>query len=541
MPAVVFGRYQLLERLAVGGMAELFLARAQGEGGFEKVCVVKRVLPHLATDGSFVSMFLDEARLAARLEHPGITQIFDLGKIGEDYYLAMEYLPGEDAAAVLSKIVETKTSLPVPLVARLVADAAEALHYAHEHGVVHRDVSPANLFVTYRGQVKVLDFGIAHAAGRLGRTEPGQVKGKAAYMSPEQAKGLPLDRRTDVWALGVCLHELLAGQRLFTGTSAIEVAKQVCELPVPTVESRRDGLPPGLAKVVSQALERPLVKRFQTAEALRQALLPYASEVSTAGLAEAMRGLFGTARAEERLARSRPQPVRTTLPATESLRAPGPAPTHERPTWPWAAAAALLVSGLGASWWLLPSPPPPSPPAPVVLAPGPPEPPLLLDAAVALVEPAPPPTPVTSAPPPVEKRTPTPGLLSVTANANVSVSLDGRRLGDAPLSRVSVTPGRHQLVVSNAALGLSRTTTIEVRPAKETAERFRFETGELNVNVEPWAEVWIDGTKVGVTPLAGHRLLEGRHRVRLVSPKGEKTVSVTVAPGQSIAVRERLP
>ncbi|MBX7102332.1 MAG: serine/threonine protein kinase, partial [Myxococcaceae bacterium] len=349
MPAVAFGRYQLLERLAVGGMAELFLARAQGDGGFSKTCVVKRVLPHLAADAGFVSMFLDEARLAARLDHPGIAQIFDLGKVGTDYYLAMEYLAGEDAAAILAKLEDRQRQLPVPLAVQIVALAADALHFAHEHRgddgrplqVVHRDVSPGNLFVTYRGQVKVLDFGIAHGAGRLGRTEPGQVKGKTAYMSPEQSLAQPVDRRTDVWALGVCLYELLTARRLFTGRTAVETALQVVQDPIPSLRAARPEVPEALEQVVMQALERDVQQRWPTAQAFAEALRPFLPGPADRTLSDELRSLFGESRAQLQLGKASALPqsrgpgtealgkAPRVVDATEALRSRDPAPATD--------------------------------------------------------------------------------------------------------------------------------------------------------------------------------------------------------------------
>jgi serine/threonine protein kinase len=277
---VAFGRYVLLEQLALGGMAEIFLAKAVGEAGFEKAFVVKRVLPHLTLAHGFVEMFLDEARIAAQLNHPGIVQIFDLGKQDGDYYFAMEYLAGEDVSAVVRRCEELGRRIPVDVAVKIAAAAAEALHYAHRYhtpdgrplGIVHRDISPSNLFVTYHGTVKVLDFGIARAEQRLQQTRAGHIKGKAAYMAPEQARGEQVDARADVWALGVCLHEMLTGRRLFLRDSSGDTLLAVREGPIPRPRELRPEIPVELDALIMQALERDVSRRCPSADVLRTGL-----------------------------------------------------------------------------------------------------------------------------------------------------------------------------------------------------------------------------------------------------------------------------
>ncbi len=315
MPApLLFGRYLLLDRLAVGGMAELFLAKATGDGGFEKVCVIKRVLPHLAADDSFVKMFLDEARIAARLEHPGIVQIFDLGKQDDDYYLAMEYLPGEDAASIFERAQTQQRPVPVDVACAIIAAAADALHYAHQMrgtdgkplGIVHRDVSPANLFVTYRGQVKLLDFGIARAEERLRQTLAGEIKGKAGYMGPEQSRGLPVDRRADVWSLGVCLFELLAGRRLFAGSAPAQTVIKLLRGDLPSLRALRPEISAALEVVVQRSLAVHPRDRYQTALDLAHAVRDASG--GTPQLDVYLTSLFGPDRAQAKLARATLQP-----------------------------------------------------------------------------------------------------------------------------------------------------------------------------------------------------------------------------------------
>jgi len=308
MPAPIrFGRYLLLERLAVGGMAEIFLAKATGDGGFERLCVIKRVLPHLGRDPEFIRMFLDEARLAAQLHHPGIVQIHELGRVGDDYFIAMEYLAGEDLAAVIQQSRRTQRPVPVEVAVQMIAAAAGALHSAHEHRdprgiplrIVHRDVSPSNLFVTFHGAVKVLDFGVARAEGRLAATDTGGTKGKLSYMSPEQALGREVDRRTDVWALGLCLRELLTGERLFSGGGAtLDRLRRICADPIAPPGVSRSDVPPELDRIVLRALARDPGQRPPTAEALcleLEAVLTAKPTAGRAAMADYLEELFGKA------------------------------------------------------------------------------------------------------------------------------------------------------------------------------------------------------------------------------------------------------
>src|SRR5688572_5783532 len=204
-----FGKYTLLERIAVGGMAEIFLARQAGLEGFEKTIVIKRIRPHLSNQTSFVKMFLNEAKLAAQLSHPNIVQIYDLGKIGESYFIAMEYIFGRDMRRIIPKADGMGIPFPMVYALKIASSACEGLYHAHQKhdlygnplNIVHRDVTPENIMVSFDGTVKVLDFGIAKAANSV-ESGPGEIKGKLSYMSPEQCQGLVLDQRSDLFSLG---------------------------------------------------------------------------------------------------------------------------------------------------------------------------------------------------------------------------------------------------------------------------------------------------------------------------------------------------
>ncbi|MCC6646415.1 MAG: serine/threonine protein kinase [Polyangiaceae bacterium] len=274
------GRYRVVDEIGIGGMASVHLARADGPGGFQKWVAIKRIHPHLVEDDQFIHMFLDEARIAARISHANVAQVFDLGEGDGTYWIAMEYLHGEPLREVM-RCVEDGFPLPsTDIAARIVADAAEGLHAAHDLkdkggqllNLVHRDVTPHNLFLTYDGNVKVVDFGIAKVAGRLSQTRAGTLKGKLAYMSPEQVRGGEIDRRTDIFALGVVLWELTTGHRLFRMESDLETLEKVQACIVPSPSAVVPDYPAELESIVMRALAKAPEQRFQTARELSRAL-----------------------------------------------------------------------------------------------------------------------------------------------------------------------------------------------------------------------------------------------------------------------------
>lgn len=294
-----FGDYQLRYQIASGGMGTVYLARDFGPAGFVRAVAVKRIHPHLAGKRKFVDMFLDEARIVSRISHPNVCRIYDFGQVGGTYYMAMEYLVGESLAGVMNAMVKDPARFDEPrwhaLACRIVADAAEGLHAAHELldengtplNVVHRDVSPHNLFVNYDGSIRVLDFGVAFAAERLHHSTTGTVKGKYAYMAPEQIKSKDFDRRADIWALGVCLWEMLTAQRLFRRDSEVDTILAVGSVDIEAPSQHRPHLPPSLDRVVKKALERNPEDRYPTARALGRELLNVVSDLGiSAGPAE---------------------------------------------------------------------------------------------------------------------------------------------------------------------------------------------------------------------------------------------------------------
>jgi len=282
------GRYYLAAQVASGGMATVFLATVTGPGGFEKVNALKRIHPHLAEEEAFVEMFLDEARIASRIHHANVCQVFDFGESDGTYFIAMEYLMGEPLSRTMRTIrknFEQLDSARLPMIAcKIIADASEGLHAAHELKgrdganlqVVHRDVSPQNLFVTFDGNVKVVDFGIASASDRVHHTTAGQVKGKFSYMAPEQSRGGDLDRRADVWALGVVLWEMLTLRRLFRRDTTAQTLTAMLNEPIPPPSYYRPSLDERLDEIVLKALSRDRDQRYPTARALGRDLSRYA-------------------------------------------------------------------------------------------------------------------------------------------------------------------------------------------------------------------------------------------------------------------------
>jgi len=274
---IPFGRYLLGDRIAVGGMAEVFTAVPRD--GPARLLAVKRILPTLAEDRQLVGMFLDEARIAAQLRHPGIAAIHDLGRHGDAYFIAMDYVAGATLRALLDRLRAAGERLPVGISVEVAHRVADALDYAHRERdargrplrLVHRDVSPANVLLGFDGAVHLIDFGIAQAAIST-RAPDAVLRGKFGYMSPEQVRGLPVDRRADVFSLGVVLHEMLAGERLFSGPSELAVLEKVRSAEVGPPSERNPAVPSGLDAVVLRALAREAEDRFPWAGELRDAL-----------------------------------------------------------------------------------------------------------------------------------------------------------------------------------------------------------------------------------------------------------------------------
>jgi serine/threonine protein kinase len=298
------GKYEILRKIATGGMAEIYLARIRGTAGFEKLVVLKRILPQVAEDPQFVQMFLDEARLSSTLQHPNIADVYDVGEADGQYFFTMEFVYGQDVRAIRHEMKKRSEPVPLAVGLALVHGAASALDYAHDRrgpdgkplGVVHRDVSSSNIMVSYDGAVKLLDFGIARVLSTTHKTQVGTLKGKIPYMSPEQCKGLPLDRRSDLFSLGVVLFELTVGRRPFRGDSDFAVMDQIVYGGAPTPSSLMPGYPPELEAIVMKCLEREAKARYTTCDELVEDLEAFTQQfglwISPKQLGKYMRTVF---------------------------------------------------------------------------------------------------------------------------------------------------------------------------------------------------------------------------------------------------------
>jgi serine/threonine-protein kinase len=505
-----FGHYELLQPLATGGMGQLYLARNRAEG-FQKLVVVKMLLAHLSRDQGFMAMFLDEARIAAQLNHPHICQIFELGEHGGTHYLAMEYVPGVDLRSLQQHLSERGQRMPPALICRVISDAASALHYAHELtddsgrplGLVHRDVSPSNVLVSFEGAVKLIDFGIAKAAGRATDTASGQLKGKFAYMSPEQAEGEPLDARSDVFALGLILHELLTGQRALQRDSDLGTLKAAREAVIAPPSTLSTACPTDLNPVVMRALARRPEERYATASqfalALEDWILRSQQPASQAHLAAFLRTAY-----PDHKERSRVRGESTPVSGLEGTLVR--TPTGERPK-PSGLTGTVLTPERSMA-------PPPATPA--LSTPVPPTQPVsssrllwlavlpalgvaLVGGALFLLRPDLPPQAATPPPPPA----PTLHALRITSEpSGAEVLVDGAPAGKTPLE-LSFVHGKHiELALQAPGMEPVRRTHQVLGAAELPFMLHRKKATLTLITRPPGASVLRDGQNLGVTPLS---------------------------------------
>jgi serine/threonine protein kinase len=329
------GRYRIIERIAIGGMAEVYLAAHGQLAGFQTPVVIKRVLPHLASEPEFIEMFLDEARIAGALHHPNVVSILEVFRERDEYFLVMELVQGESLARVLRKLCDERERVPPILAAHIAAQVAAGLHHAHTYcdadgqplHIVHRDVSPQNILVTHEGTVKVIDFGVARAMNRLTHTRTGGFKGKLGYSSPEQVRRDSVDARSDQFALGVVLWEMLTGHRLFNRETELDTVNAILSQPAPPLRAFVD-VPPALVEVVDRALQKEPAQRFESLQEMELALTRSLVETSMAG-ASGLRGFMAHHFREEK------NEWRRRMKSVLEVSTPRPevtaATTHERP------------------------------------------------------------------------------------------------------------------------------------------------------------------------------------------------------------------
>ena len=307
-----FGRYFLVDKIAVGGMAEVFKAKSYSEAGFEKLLVIKRILDHLSDNSDFVEMFIDEAKLSVELQHANIVQIYDFGRYGDNYYIAMECVEGKDIKGILRKLAQLRKVMPRELALLIAHEMCKGLDHAHKKAnhageplhIVHRDISPSNIIVSYSGEVKVADFGIAKAESSAYDTRDGVLKGKYEYMSPEQASGQSIDHRSDLFATGIILHEMLTGRRLFKTDSDLKTLEKIKNARVPPPSDLNPSVPAELDRLVLKALSRDPDDRFADGRAFQRAILdflaPQTPDILRATLQQFMTELFAEEIAAER-------------------------------------------------------------------------------------------------------------------------------------------------------------------------------------------------------------------------------------------------
>jgi eukaryotic-like serine/threonine-protein kinase len=358
------GRYELLHPLGCGGMAEVFKARASGPAGFERDVVVKRILPQYTRDPDFVRMFADEARILGLMHHPNVVQAYEFGEDGGTLYLALEYIEGPSLSKILRTLRAASRPMPPAIVAYVAREICRSLDYVHRLedadgerlDVVHRDVTPSNIIVTPSGAVKLLDFGVAKFATSAKSTRAGTVKGKPAYLAPEQLQGKPIDGRVDLFALGIVMHEMLTLQHLFAGDSDVHTAKKIMEMKIPSITARRQDVPPDLERIVMRALERDRKRRFATAAEMARALDDFilASQLHVEDVADFVREIE-TLSGPPRLVYVNPERPRSDEAATRRDRGLRLRMTARRMRTPrFAAVAALVLTmiGLGAAFGL---------------------------------------------------------------------------------------------------------------------------------------------------------------------------------------------
>jgi serine/threonine protein kinase len=570
------GDYEILARLAAGGMAEIYLARLRKMTSFQKMVVIKRILPELAQNSDFIEMFLDEARIAATLEHPHIVQTYDVGVVDGSYYIAMEYLHGEDVRSIMKELERRQRRMPLPQALNIIISAAGGLHYAHEKvgfeghplEIVHRDVSPQNLFVTYAGGIKLLDFGIARASNRLRETRIGTLKGKVPYMSPEQCQSEALDRRSDIYSLGILLYELTLSRRLYAGSNDFEVLKEIVEGEVTPPRQIDPCYPEALESIVMRALAKSRDERWATARDMQAALEGFVFEerlhIMPMGIQQFMEELFGNQIEAWRQAQSQgktldehlltaksthedSQPFIEADPVkAERLRAeraafvaqlekkslppPSAQPQRLRTVFLVALAGALLVAAV-AKLKLVPPPARAQPPT-VVIAP-PSEPLTMAQPMQSLpTEPAPSlrlPQPAASAPPPRSPSPPRPPHRSRRSSSTTESPVTPAPSEPVAPPAAATTPESEPAPSAPAAPAPN--------PADEVTPHLEGD-GTLVVASSPWCRVIIDGVDRGATPLR-IKLPAGAHTLLLTNPEFNvrRTFPVTIEPGQTLRKR----
>lgn len=644
-----FGRYQLIRRFARGGMAEVFLARQEGPGGFARELVIKRVLPDLVDDPHFVELFLDEARLAAKLTHPNIVPIFDFGEVDGSYFIGMELVNGPSLRNLARSALRSGQPLSYGLLARVGAEIAKALTYVHSFqdntgramNIVHRDISPSNIVISAEGVPKLLDFGVARAAQSLHQTRSGEIKGKLPYMAPEQLSGdKDLDARVDIYALGVVLYEMSTGRRPFTSDNDYALMLQILgDKTAPKPSDLQANFPTELERILLRAIAKDPEQRYPKARALAHDLetfvyglgkpvtsfdlaekiatceklqgeslrpvppsvskVPRAVTLPSATLQQAnpvpkpapVETHVSSATASQGLAPTAPDlpqvhPADVTIHTTSQRRFPIAPPkpnlqgvdlaapeagTHtlmrqtaapkKRKIIVASIVALSLLGWFGYSYWqaLRPefkqlggSQPSntgatilPSNDAGPAQGPGPIAQKSALDSGNAAhnvskdarTNPAKPHDRPSPARPTAAKAHST---LQVSSQPSLKLSVDGESRGSTPQS-LRLTPGRHLVALHNSDGQTQYSETLRLRASKTLKRHYDLRPGQLAIFVQPWAEIFVDGVKRGVTPMPPLRLSPGKHQVELRNPKRATQVHhIDITAGKAQTLRAEL-
>jgi len=585
-----FGQYILLEKVGSGGMAELFKAKKLGIEGFERVLAIKRILPHLSSDEEFIDMFIAEAKLVARLSHKNITQVYDFGKIEQNYFIAMEYIRGKDLRGILKRCKEKNIKFLVPLSVFIAKEVASALSYAHRQkdstgknlNIIHRDVSPQNILISYEGDVKVVDFGIAKA-GAHSKTTTGVLKGKLSYMSPEQAWGKPIDHRSDIFSLGIVLYEMLTGERLFRGDSEINTLERVREAKVePPPSSINVDMPSTLEAKLLKALSKEVTERYQNASDMEADLGEILFELlhvdPTTSLKKFMHDLFKAEIEEEHKSEMEEETINIPVeqetvavePKSHRAEATKPRPSlktsapKKRKMYPYAIAASFVVVLIIAAfvfWSKTPS---------LVGQP------VGIDSQQAVepknnaAEPNSGNTEVKSSEPldsranstvvvndKNEQRILKPqtdgqqskmqktaqeeneGGLTINAMPWANVYIDGKPYGTTPKTIEEIKVGTHKVRLENPNFSVWET-SINISRGEITKVSYKFGGfGKLVINASPWGNVYMDGALKGQTPLTIEKVSAGKHQIK-VSREGfietSKTIEMSEGTTEQISV-----
>ena len=554
---ISFGRYFLIDKIAVGGMAEVFKAKSFSHGGFEKLLVIKRIRQHLTENEDFVEMFIDEAKISVELQHPNIVQIYDFGRIAENYFIAMECVEGKDVKGLLRKLAERRKVLPMEYAVYIAHEMCKGLDYAHKRtdmqgsplSIIHRDVSPSNILVSYSGEVKVADFGIAKAEISAYNTKGGVLKGKFEYMSPEQAGGIDLNHQSDVFSTGIILHEMLTGRRLFKTNSDIKTLERIKAVDVQPPSELNTGIPKRLDAIVMKAMSLDPSDRFADARALQTALLefmyPATPDLTRENLGHFLTEMFS---AEIRTERDRLEAGTNAAAELKDLapeidldleweESPGSGQTlNLKPSRTPLFIALIGIVALCAGVIFMGLQQPEKEAAQQLEAPP------TLPASIQLRI-----TPKTGATISIDGKVIGTGIDRIRADLvpDKEFVLEVAAEGYTPhKERYVVAPGeRLRLPITLVPVPIPQTKFVPKKvpaPTTSTAPKATATApGKLNVNIRGgWAEVYVNGVRIDTTPLYQHSLPAGRHTIEIVNgATGDRQKRVvTIVPNDTTRV-----